>query len=330
MKDLTLLSNFVKNLNISMSLKLIFFGTPDFAVHSLNEIYKSDFIIECVVTNPDKKSGRGRKITKSGVKNFCKKKNIKTLQPESLSDNEFVSKLKLFKADLFVVVAFKKLPKSVWEIPQLGTINLHASILPNYRGAAPINWVIIDNEKETGITTFYINEKIDCGRIILIKKIKIDKLETFDSLENKMIFLSKRIIISTLYEIKKGNNGYEQVYKKNLSLAPKLNKENTRIDWSAPLDKIDSKIRGLSSYPGAWTKLIGDNKIIIFKIFRASVDFFNNQSNSKNLILLKDKIIISHSEGNLICHEIQIPNKKRMKSKEILNGNHLKSFFRVK
>ena len=313
-----------------MSLKLIFFGTPDFAVHSLNEIYKSDFIIECVVTNPDKKSGRGRKITKSGVKNFCKKKNIKTLQPESLSDNEFVSKLKLFKADLFVVVAFKKLPKSIWEIPQLGTINLHASILPNYRGAAPINWVIIDKENETGITTFYINEKIDCGRIILIKKIKIDKSETFDSLEKKMIFLSKRIIISTLNEIKKGNNGYEQVYKKNLSLAPKLNRENTRIDWSAPLDKIDSKIRGLSSYPGAWTKLVGDNKIIIFKIFKASVDFFDNQSSTGSLILLKDKIIVSHRDGNLICHEMQIPNKKRMKSKEILNGKHLKSFYRVK
>jgi len=313
-----------------MSLKLIFFGTPDFAVHSLNEIYKSDFILECVVTNPDKKSGRGRKITKSAVKNFCKKKNIKTLQPESLNDNEFVSKLKLFKADLFIVVAFKKLPKSVWEIPQLGTINLHASILPNYRGAAPINWVIIDNEKETGITTFYINEKIDCGKIILIKRIKIDKSETFDSLENKMIFLSKRIIISTLYEIKKGNNGYEQLYKKNLSLAPKLNKENTRIDWSAPLHKIHSKIRGLSSNPGAWTELISKDENIIFKIFTASIKFSDIESNSENILLLKDKIIITHNQGVLICHEIQIPNKKRMKSHEILNGNHLKPFFRVK
>ena len=139
-----------------MSLKIVFFGTPDFAVYSLKEIYNSSFILECVVTNPDKKYGRGRKMNKSAVSNFCLDNNIKTLQPESFTDTVFISKLKQIKADLFVVVAFKKLPKLVWEIPPLGTINLHASILPDYRGAAPINWVIINQEKETGITTFYI------------------------------------------------------------------------------------------------------------------------------------------------------------------------------
>ena len=170
-----------------MSLKIVFFGTPDFAVYSLKEIYNSSFILECVVTNPDKKYGRGRKMNKSAVSNFCLDNNIKTLQPESFTDTVFISKLKQIKADLFVVVAFKKLPKLVWEIPPLGTINLHASILPDYRGAAPINWVIINQEKETGITTFYINDKIDSGKIILVEKIKIDKSETYDSLKNKMI-----------------------------------------------------------------------------------------------------------------------------------------------
>ena len=139
----------------------------------------------------------------SAVKQFCIKNNIKTLQPQSFTENTFISELKLFKADLFVVVAFKKLPKLVWEIPKLGTINLHASILPNYRGAAPINWAIIDQQDETGITTFYINDKIDCGKIILIKRIKIDKYETYDSLENKMILTSKKVIISSLNEVKK-------------------------------------------------------------------------------------------------------------------------------
>ena len=313
-----------------MSLKLVFFGTPDFAVHSLKEIYNSNFVLECVVTNPDKKSGRGRKINNSAVKNFCLENNIKTLQPETFTETEFILKLKCFQADLFVIVAFKKLPKLVWEIPPLGAFNLHASILPDYRGAAPINWVIINQQRETGITTFYINEKIDSGKIILIEKIKIDKSETYDSLKKKMILISKEIIISTLNEIVKGNKGHKQVYNKNLKLAPKLNKFNTRIDWSAPLDKIESKIRGLSSYPGAWTELITIEKSIILKIFSASIEYSEKESNPENILLVKDKIIITHYEGILICNEVQIPNKKRMKAKEILNGNHLKSFFKAK
>ena len=313
-----------------MNTKVVFFGTPEFAVHSLNEIYKSNFIIQCVVTNPDKKSGRGRKKRMSAVKQFSIKNNIKTLQPQSFTDNTFISELKLFKADLFVVVAFKKLPRLIWEIPKLGTINLHASILPNYRGAAPINWAIIDQQNETGITTFYINDKIDCGKIILIKRIKIDKSETYDSLENKMILASKKVIISSLNEVKKGNLGYKQPFIKNLSFAPKLNRDNTRINWSEPLRKIDSTIRGLSSHPGAWTELMGENRKIMVKIFKASIKFSINESNPENLLLLRDKIVITHYEGVLVCHEIQIPNKKRMSSIEILNGNHLKAFFRVK
>ena len=313
-----------------MGLKLVFFGTPDFAVHSLKEIYNSNFILQCVVTNPDKKSGRGRKINKSAVKKFCLENDIKTLQPEAFSETEFILKLKRFQADLFVIVAFKKLPKLVWEIPPLGAINLHASILPDYRGAAPINWVIINQQTETGLTTFYINEKIDSGKIILIEKIKIDKSETYDSLKKKMILKSKKIIISTLNEIEKGNDGYQQQHNKKLNLAPKLNKFNTRIDWSAPLDKVDSKIKGLSSFPGAWTELISREKSIILKIFNASIEYSDNKSNPENILLIKDKIIITHYEGILICHEIQIPNKRRMNANEILNGNHLKSFFRAK
>ena len=313
-----------------MSLRLVFFGTPNFAIQILNEIYNSNFILVCVVTNPDKKSGRGRKINKSPVKNFCLENNIKTLHPESLTDSEFITKLKYFKADLFVVVAFKKLPKLVWEIPHLGTINLHGSVLPNYRGAAPINWVIINQESETGATTFYIDEKIDCGKIILIEKIKIENSETYDSLENKMILVGKKLMMATLREIKKGNNGYKQLEDRQLHLAPKLNKENTRIDWSAPLDKIDSKIRGLSSYPGAWTQLLGDNENIIIKIYNASIEISKNRSNPENLLIFKDKIIITHKDGILICHEIQLPSKKRMKSEEIINGNHLKAFFKAK
>ena len=312
-----------------MSLKLVFFGTPDFAVHSLKEIYNSNFVLEYVVTNPDKKSGRGRKINKSAVKSFCLENNIRTLQPEEFTETEFILKLKRSKADLFVIVAFKKLPKLVWEIPPLGTINLHASILPNYRGAAPINWVIINQQRETGITTFYINEKIDSGKIILIEKIKIDKSETYDSLKEKMILKSKEIIISTLNEIVKGNKGHKQGHHKNLKLAPKLNKYNTRIDWSAPLNKVDSQIRGLSSYPGAWTELITKEVSIIFKIFSASIEYSNKESNPENILFVKDRIIITHYEGILICHEIQIPNKKRMTAKEILNGNHLKPFLKL-
>ena len=177
-----------------MSLKIVFFGTPDFAVHSLKEIYNSNFVLECVVTNPDKKSGRGRKIASSPVKKFCLVNRIKYHQPDNLKEKTFLSTLKSYNSDIYVVVAFRMIPKLVWSIPKIATFNLHASLLPEYRGAAPINWVLINQEKYTGLTTFIIDDKIDTGKILLQSQYKIKKREIFDSLQKELIKKGKKYV----------------------------------------------------------------------------------------------------------------------------------------
>ena len=252
-------------------LKIIFFGTPSFAVDSLHEI-QLNYNIGFVVTTPDKKSGRGQKINESEVKQYAKKNNIKILQPENLNDKEFINQIEGIQPDLIIVVAFRKLPFEIFSIPKYGTINLHASLLPNYRGAAPINWCLINNEKKTGVTTFYINERIDQGDILLKEEIIISDEDDFGSLYIKLSSIGSKLLVKTINGIITNTlEASKQIIDENIKIAPKLSKENTRIDWNKPTEEILGKIRGLSPIPGAWTILKNGDSEIRMKILKAVI-----------------------------------------------------------
>ena len=253
-----------------MDNSIIFMGTPDFAVKSLDFLIKKNLSIDCVVTSPDKKSGRGLKINESEVKKYSKLNKIKLLQPNNLTDPDFIKQIKELNPALIVVVAFRKLPRILYEIPKHGTINLHASLLPDYRGAAPINWCLINNEKFTGVSIIKINEKIDYGKIFMQEKVIIDKDEDYGTLKNKLSLIGSKILYKTIGLIFKNQiKEKAQIITENDKKAPKLTSENTRIDWDSSIDSIIGKIRGLAPKPGAWTILINDKDEIRMKILKA-------------------------------------------------------------
>ena len=302
------------------NLKIIFMGSSDFAVKSLDNLLLNNYDIKAVVTAPDKKSGRGKKINFSDVKKYSLKKNLKLLQPENLKQVDFVNKIKSFNADIIIVVAFRMLPKIVWEIPNKGTINLHASLLPQLRGAAPIHWAIINGLKKTGVTTFFINQKIDFGNIIEQKEVKIEDFENTGSLYEKLKIIGGLLILSTLKLIFENNlKTIKQSNSLNLIKAPKLNKENTQIDWNKSGFEIFNLIRGLSPFPSAWTKDKKNNKII--KLFNV---IYHKEIKTKHLngvISIKNNMLkILLKDGYLEVLEIQIEGKKRMSGKEFING----------
>ena len=304
-----------------MKPKIIFFGTPNFAVGVLDEINQRHYIIDAVVSSPDRKSGRGRKIKNSAVKDYCLNNNIKLYQPESLKDKSFVLTLKKHQSDLFVVVAFRMIPKVVWSIPKLGTFNLHASLLPKYRGAAPINWVIINQEKVTGLTTFLIDEKIDTGKILLKSEYQINKNETFDSLHDNLLQIGKILIIDTIQSLYQGKSSPIKQDNYSQKIAPKLTRENTRINWNNSLSQIISFINGLNSYPGAWSQIIENEIINTFKIFESDSEYTNHNHKNNQLLVVDKQIKISHKQGFLIIKNLQLSNKKRLSSQELLNGH---------
>ena len=301
-------------------LKLIFFGTPEFAVVSLREInlnYKVDY----VVTSPDKKSGRGQKIRQSEVKKYAADNNIKILQPDNLNDEEFVNQVKEINPDIIIVVAFRKIPNEIFSIPKYGTINLHASLLPNYRGAAPINWCLINNEVKTGVTTFFINEKIDRGDILLKEEVNISDMDNFGSLYNKLSSVGSKLLIRTIKGVLSNSlMASKQNFDENLKIAPKLSKENTRIDWNKSQKEIIGMIRGLSPKPGAWTILKNGNKEMRMKILEAKkADGFSPKKVGKFLII-NGEIHINTGVDAINCSYIQLENKKVMNAKELING----------
>ena len=302
--------------------KIIFFGTPDFAVKSL-KVINENFDVVCVVTSPDKKSGRGLRINESEVKRFSLKNSIPIKQPESLVDSDFLDEISSLDAELFIVVAFKKLPVKVFSLPSLGTINLHASLLPDYRGAAPINWVLINNEKTTGVTTFFINERIDRGDIILKEEITINDDDNFQSLYNRLSIIGSKVLLKTIKIVASGKTKIQkQDESKDLNVAPKLNSENTRINWNDSTDKILGMIRGLSPIPGSWTTLKNGDKEIRLKILKASI---SDKSNSEELsigkvLIINNEIHIYSKDGVINCIKIQLENKKEMLAKDLLNG----------
>ena len=305
-----------------MKKKIIFFGTPNFAVTSLDKI-NSKFIVDYVVTSPDKHSGRGQKLNESDVKKYTLKNKIKTLQPSNLTDIEFISQLKDLKPDLFIVVAFRKLPPEIFNIPKYGTINLHASLLPNYRGAAPINWCLMNGEIKTGVTTFYINEKIDQGDILLQKEMIIENEDDFGSLYIKLSEVGAQLVVKTVEGIFNNSlSPIKQNFSDDLKLAPKLNSDNTRIDWGKSTNDIIGQIKGLSPKPGAWTMMKnGDNqlRLKILKAVKENVPPLLSNLNGK-IVIDNGELLIYNKDGAVNCSIIQLENKREMSSKELLNG----------
>ncbi len=296
-------------------------GTPEFAVTTLKAIVEKGFNVVGVITAPDKPAGRGRKLHQSAVKTYAGSMNLKILQPKNLKDEGFIEELRSLNANVQVVVAFRMLPKAVWQMPKLGTFNLHASLLPDYRGAAPINWAVINGEKKTGVTTFFIDEKIDTGEIILKKKVKIRKKDTAGVLHDKLMTVGSKLVIDTLHLIE--NDKLEtkaQPKSKKLKEAPKLSKENCRLDWTDSRRKIYNKVRGLNPYPGAWTILRNGDNDLIMKVYNCEKVREKHDFDIGTIIVEDNKLKISVRKGYIYIDELQLPGKRKMDIKSLLNG----------
>ena len=294
-------------------------GTPDFAVECLDVLVKSDHSIVAVVTSEDKQAGRGQKIKTSVIKDYSLKKNLKILQPKNLKDSSFINEIKNLNPDIFIVVAFRMLPKILWEIPAKGTINLHASILPNLRGAAPIHWAIINGLKETGVSTFYINEKIDCGEIIEQKRVPISKNENTGELYIKLKKIGAITILSTLEKISNKNfKCIKQNENEKYLKAPKLNRENTRIQWKKSANEIHNFVRGLSPFPSAWTSV--NNKIIKIYKSREYSNTIEKKLEPGTIMMNKNTLLVSTGSGLLEVLELKLEGKKIMTNIEFNNG----------
>ena len=302
-------------------MKVVFMGTPDFAVASLKAIKESKHQIVGVVTATDKPSGRGKKINSSAVKKYALENNLHLFQPENLKSEVFKNELINVKADIFIVVAFRMLPKSIWEIPHYGTINLHGSLLPNYRGAAPINWAVINGEKITGVSTFIIDEKIDTGEILLQEKIKINDGDNAGIIHDKLMIIGAQLILKTIDELEQNNLTPKKQNKKDASLktAYKLNKENTRINWGKSSHEIRQLILGLSPYPSAWTTLVYEKKTYNFKIFDA--DLNSTKLSPGKIEISKNQFLVGTSDGSISLKQVQLEGKKRMDTNALINGN---------
>jgi len=302
-------------------LKVIFFGTPDFAVASLDAINSSHHEIVGVVTATDKASGRGQKIVESPIKKYAINNNIPIFQPERLKNTEFIKGIKSINADVFVVVAFRMMPEILFSIPKLGTFNIHASLLPNYRGAAPINFAIINGEKKTGITSFFINEKIDEGNILLQEEIDITNKDDAGSLHDKLMTLGADLAIKTLNGLAEGNlKEKPQPDIKNPKLAPKILKENTQINWNQNSKQIYNFIRGLSPHPSAFTKIKISEEIKVLKIFSGKFELKPHKRKASEININKNIFEIYTLDGIFLPEEIQLEGKKRMNIKNFLNG----------
>ena len=296
-------------------------GTPEFAVGILDTIIKNNYDVVGVITAADKPAGRGQKIKYSAVKEYALENNLTLLQPTNLKDETFLAELKALNANLQIVVAFRMLPKVVWEMPALGTFNLHASLLPNYRGAAPINWAIINGEMKTGVTTFFIDDKIDTGAMILNSEIAIEPQENAGQLHDRLMHLGSTTVIDTLQVIEKGNvTTTIQEDDAEIKTAYKLNKENCKIDWTKSGEEINNLIRGLSPYPAAWCFLKDKDEELSIKIYEAKLVPEAHSFEIGCLISSKKEIKIAVNNGFIQLLSLQLPGKKRMQVAELLNG----------
>lgn len=296
-------------------------GTPDFAVGILQSILKKEYEVVGVITAADKPAGRGQKIKYSAIKNFALDKGLKLLQPTSLKDSMFLEELANLKANLQIVVAFRMLPEVVWNMPSLGTFNLHASLLPNYRGAAPINWAIINGETKTGVTTFFIDDKIDTGAMILKKEIVLTEEDTFGTLHDKLMHLGSLVVIETLNLIETSTvNLTIQTNTTEIKTAYKLNKENCKIDFTKSGEEIRNLIRGLNPYPAAWCFIKNDNIETTAKLFDVELDQTEHDLEIGTIVTSKKELKIAIDKGFLQVNSIQLSGKRQLKAGELLNG----------
>lgn len=307
--------------------RIIFMGTPQFAVASLDALIKNNFNVAGVITGTEKPSGRGQKLIPSPVKKYALQHRLPLLQPEKLKDPDFIERLKNLKPDLLVVVAFRMLPESVWALPPYGTINLHASLLPQYRGAAPINWAIINGEAETGLTTFFIQHEIDTGNILLQEKVYIGPTETAGELHDKLMRIGANLVIKTLQNIIDGN---VTVTKQSVLIqdpgelkpAPKLTGENCMINWNSSVEQVFNFIRGLSPFPGAWSEWTSrSNDKLFLKIFSAKKEYVTHNYNPGTLLTdQKNLLKVACRDGFIYIQDLQQAGKRRIGVEEYLRG----------
>ena len=312
-------------------LKIVFLGTPEFAVESLRRLVAGGYNIVGVITMPDKIAGRGHKMFQSPVKEYAVEHNLKLLQPANLKDPAFVEELRSLQADLQIVIAFRMLPEVVWNMPPMGTFNLHASLLPKYRGAAPINWAVMNGDTETGVTTFFLKHEIDTGDIIQQRSIPIAKTDNVGVIHDRLMMLGADMVIETVDAILAGevkpipqdelcNQGIEA------TPAPKIFKDTCRVDWNAPAEKVYNHIRGLSPYPAAWTEIEKDGEVFSFKIFETLEPIDDINLAPGELKHDKHRLVIGCADGAIEILSMQLSGKKRMTPDEFMRGFKLDGF----
>jgi len=308
-------------------LRIVYMGTPDFAVEPLKLLVENNYNIVGVVTNPDKPAGRGQKIQESTVKIYAKSKKLNILQTHKFRDEVFLNELRSLNADLQIVVAFKMLPEIVWDMPRIGTFNLHASLLPQYRGAAPINWAIINGDNKTGVSTFFLKHEIDTGNIIFQEEVSINENDTAGIIHDKLMHKGSQLVIKTVDAIL--DNNFPQIDQKDVNLsdsdikhAPKIFKKDCKIDWQKDLNSIHNLIRGLSPYPAAWTEIKNkEKKQIQLKVFQSTKEI--KEHNTPNGTLLTDNktfLKVAVQGGFIEIIELQLAGKKRISISEFLRG----------
>jgi methionyl-tRNA formyltransferase len=302
-------------------LRIVFMGTPEFAVGILDTILKNNYEIVGVITAADKHAGRGQKIKYSAVKEYALEHNLTLLQPTNLKDEGFLSELKALNANLQIIVAFRMMPKAVWEMPKYGTFNLHASLLPNYRGAAPINWAIINGETKTGVTTFYIDDKIDTGAMILSSEIAIEEEENAGQLHDRLMVLGSETVLKTLQLIE-AKNVVPKIQENNndIKTAYKLDKDNCKIDWQLSAREIHNLIRGLSPNPVAWCYFKDNEQEWNVKIYESKIIDEEHSETVGKIITTKKEMKIAVANGFIQILSLQFPGKKKMTTSELLNG----------
>lgn len=303
------------------NLKVVFLGTPEFAKTALEAINQSRHQVVGVVTAPDKASGRGQKLTASPVKTYAEEEGLTLFQPEKLRNPEFLESIKSLNADIFVVVAFRMMPQMLFSIPERGTFNLHASLLPDYRGAAPINFAVINGETTTGATTFFINEKIDEGHILLQDSVDILPEDNAGSLHDKLMFLGAQLVVKTLDQLAEGQlKEHPQPEKENPKTAYKIFKDDLKLDWNQASNTIHNFVRGMSPYPTAFTVLNIENEEKSLKLFKGNFKIENHSNEPGTVIISKNEFKIATKDGYYFPEELQLQGKKRMPLKDFLNG----------
>ncbi|WP_018336073.1 methionyl-tRNA formyltransferase [Butyricimonas synergistica] len=313
-------------------LRIVYMGTPDFAVYPLQKLLEAGQNIVAVVTNPDKPAGRGQKLQESAVKKFAVERGLPVLQPERFRDEQFLAELKALEADLQLVVAFKMLPEVVWNMPPLGTVNLHASLLPDYRGAAPINWAVMNGEQYSGVTTFLLKHEIDTGNLIFQQRVDISDTMTAGELHDQLMCAGADLLVKTVEAMAAGDYPLQEqvglLAGREPKHAPKIFKEDMKVDWLRDLDTVYNHIRGLAPFPTAWTELKhkGTGECVSMKLF--AVERMPGESDGKvRLVSDGKKVLDVHVKGGVIrIKELQLSGKKRMRVEEFLRGFHIEEY----